>query len=129
MADNTGLAVVGGIFLAIVILIFVHWALSKSHHKTATHHEKALWQLDHERRLKNKRIKEFANTTARDTLNRFKPEPFLLNKKKITDYPTIKCLSCDQTFHCEWKDPQLVVHEEQELTRSKDWKGFEQISE
>jgi primosomal protein N' len=90
-------------------------------------HEKITWEREIERENKKKRISEYAKTISRNPIKEFKHEPFHLNKKKFGELPTIRCKSCSQIFHCDWKDRQLVVHEEQELMTNKDWKGFEKI--
>jgi len=93
-----------------------------------TNQEKTTREIENEIQLKKKRISEYAKTISRNPIKKFKHEPFHLNKEKFGDLPTIQCKSCTQIFHCDWKDHQLVIHEEEELMINKDWKGFEKIA-
>lgn len=128
MEHNWGLIVVSGIIIGIFIMIAVHWMLSKNGKtKNAPYQEKNTWETENLRWQKKKRIQEHSKMISKNPIKPFRPKPFKPNKEKFEDSPTIQCISCGQIFRCDWKDPLLIVHEEQELMINKNWKGFEKI--
>ena len=126
---DLGFVVFAGIIAGLLIMIAVHWFLAKHERHHLQTQRFNPWEEENRRRLKQRRIQEYSKAISKNPIKPFRPKPFRVSKQKFEDLPTIQCRTCGQLFRCDWNDSQLVTHEEQELTISKDWQGFEKIGE